>query len=88
MKKLLGAAVLLVALTALAVTAAAADTGGTDRPFTGTIAGSATFPARWELPDHGTADVIRRLGHGEPSRPRQHVVQSLHAPQGPRSRGR
>lgn len=41
MKKLLAATVLLAALTAFAVTSAAADTGGTDRPFAGTLAGSA-----------------------------------------------
>ena len=44
MKRLLPAAVLLVALAAFGVSAAAADTGGTNRPFEGTIAGSATFP--------------------------------------------
>jgi len=42
MKKLLGVAALLVALAAFAVTAAAADTGGTDRPFTATLAGEAS----------------------------------------------
>jgi hypothetical protein len=41
MKKLLVAAVLLVALTAFAVASAAADTGGTDRPFTASLVGSA-----------------------------------------------
>ncbi|HSC90185.1 MAG TPA: hypothetical protein VLB86_00875 [Gaiellaceae bacterium] len=46
MKKLLGVAALLVALAALAVASAAADTGGSDRPFTGTLVGSATW-----LPD-------------------------------------
>lgn len=45
MKKLLGAAALLAALATLAVTAAAAETGGTDRPFTGTLAGVA-----WAVP--------------------------------------
>ena len=44
MRRLLGVAVLLCALVALLVTAAAADTGGTERPFTGKLAGSATFP--------------------------------------------
>jgi hypothetical protein len=44
MNKLLGVAVLLAALMAFVVTAAVADTGGTDRPFTGKLAGSATFP--------------------------------------------
>lgn len=44
MRKLLGIAVLLGALMAFVVTSANADTGGTDRPFTGTLAGSATFP--------------------------------------------
>jgi hypothetical protein len=44
MKKLLGVAVLLSALMALLVAAAVAHTGGTDRPFTGKLAGSATFP--------------------------------------------
>ena len=44
MKKLLGAVVLLAALMAFGVAVATADTGGTDRPFTGTLAGSATFP--------------------------------------------
>jgi hypothetical protein len=45
MRKLLGVAGLLAALMAFAVTAAVADTGGTDRPFTGGLVGSATFPA-------------------------------------------
>ena len=44
MKKLFSAAVLFAALAAFVVTAAAADTGGSDRPFTGTVSGSATFP--------------------------------------------
>ena len=43
MKRLLAALVLLVALAALGVSAALADSGGTKRPFQGTIAGSATF---------------------------------------------
>jgi hypothetical protein len=46
MKKLLAAAVLLAALAAFAVASAAADTGGTDRPFTATMAGAA-----WAVPD-------------------------------------
>lgn len=46
MRRLLGVAVLLAALGALGVAAAAADTGGSDRPFTAKLAGSATF-----LPD-------------------------------------
>ena len=41
MNKLLGAVVLLAALMAFVVTAATADTGGTDRPFKGTLVGSA-----------------------------------------------
>lgn len=45
MRRLLGVAALLAALGALGVAAAAADTGGTDRPFKGTLVGSATFPA-------------------------------------------
>ena len=44
MRKLLAVAVVLAALMAFLVAAAAADTGGTDRPFKGTLAGSATFP--------------------------------------------
>ena len=40
-----GVAVLLVALMTLGIAAAAADSGGTNRPFTGRLAGSATFPA-------------------------------------------
>lgn len=43
MRRLLGIAALLAALLAFGVAAAAADTGGTDRPFTGTLAGLATF---------------------------------------------
>lgn len=42
MRKLLGVAVLLAALMAFVVAAATADTGGTDRPFKGTLVGSAT----------------------------------------------
>ena len=44
MKKLFGMVLLLAALTVFGVSAAVADTGGSDRPFTGTIVGSATFP--------------------------------------------
>ena len=43
MKRLLAALVLLVVLAALGVSTATADSGGTNRPFQGTIAGSATF---------------------------------------------
>lgn len=53
MKKLLGVAALIGALTALAVTAAAAHTGGTDRPFAGTLLGSATFPLDESCPFTG-----------------------------------
>lgn len=53
MKQLLGVAALLAASAAFAVTAAIADTGGTDRPFTGTIAGSATFPLDASCPFTG-----------------------------------
>jgi hypothetical protein len=42
MKKLLGAAMVLAALMALGVAAAAAGTGGTDRPFKGALTGFAT----------------------------------------------
>ena len=59
MKKLLGAAALLVALAAFAVTAAAADTGGTDRPFTGTGVGAATF-----VPDASCPLGFRTVSEG------------------------
>jgi hypothetical protein len=59
MKKLLGVAALLVALTAFAVTAAAADTGGTDRPFTGTLVGSATV-----APDANCPIGLRTVSEG------------------------
>lgn len=38
---------------AFVVTAATADAGGTDRPFTGTLAGSATFPLDSSCPFTG-----------------------------------
>ena len=59
MKKLLGAAALLAALAAFAVTAAAADTGGTDRPFTGTLVGFATF-----VPDVSCPLGLRTVSEG------------------------
>jgi hypothetical protein len=59
MKKLLGAAVLLAALAAFVVTAAAADTGGTDRPFTGTLVGSGTF-----APDSACPIGLRTVSEG------------------------
>jgi hypothetical protein len=59
MKKLLGVAVLLVALAAFVVTAAAADTGGSDRPFTGKLAGSAAV-----VPDANCPIGLRTLSEG------------------------
>lgn len=56
MKKLLGAVVLLAALMALVVTAAAADTGGSDRPFTGSLAGAA-----WVTPDSSCPIGLRTV---------------------------
>ena len=50
MKKLLRVATLLAALTAFAVTAAAADIGGSDRPFTGTLVGAAWVAADADCP--------------------------------------
>lgn len=41
MKKLLGAAALVAALAAVAVSVGAAATGGSDRPFTGKVVGAA-----------------------------------------------
>jgi hypothetical protein len=55
MKKLLGALALLAALMALGVAAATAGTGGADRPFQGTLAGSAAF-----LPDSTCPPTDRR----------------------------
>lgn len=59
MKKLLGAVVLLAALMAFIVTAATADTGGTDRPFTGTLVGSASV-----APDENCPIGLRTLSEG------------------------
>lgn len=61
MKRLLGVAVLLAALAALGVSVAAADTGGTDRPFKGKIVGSASF-----RPDSGCLPTgLRTLSTAE-----------------------
>jgi hypothetical protein len=62
MRKLLGVAVLLAALMALGVAAAAADSGGTDRPFTGTLAGSATFPLDPSCPPVGRRTLSEGTG--------------------------
>ena len=59
MKRLLGATLLLVALMALGVAAAAAGTGGTVRPFKGTLTGFATF-----LPDPSCPIGLRTNGEG------------------------
>ena len=59
MKKLLGVAVLLAAFAAFGVTAATADTGGTDRPFTGTLVGSATV-----APDANCPIGLRTVSEG------------------------
>ena len=67
MKKLLGVAALLVALTAFAVTSATADTGGTDRPFTGTLVGSASFPEDSNCP------AVGRRTHSEASGVASHL---------------
>ena len=59
MKKLLAAVVLLAALMAFVVTAAAADTRGTDRPFKGTLVGSATV-----APDASCPIGLRTVSEG------------------------
>jgi len=59
MKRLLGAALLLAALAAFAVAVAAADTGGTDRPFKGTLFGSATV-----APDASCPIGLRTVSEG------------------------
>jgi hypothetical protein len=73
MRKLLGAAVLLTALAAFGVTAAGAKTAGTDRPFKGTLIGSAVavpdttcplgFRTVSEAPT-GTASHLGRISMG------------------------
>jgi hypothetical protein len=62
MRKLLGALVLLAALMGFGVAAAAAETGGTDRPFTGTIAGSATFSPDPTCPFTGLRTLSQASG--------------------------
>jgi hypothetical protein len=59
MKRLLGVAVLLAALAAFAVTVAAADTGGTDRPFKGKVVGSAAV-----APDANCPIGLRTVSEG------------------------
>lgn len=56
MKKLLGAVVVLAALMAFVVVGAAADTGGSDRPFTGSLAGAA-----WVMPDSSCPIGLRTV---------------------------
>ena len=59
MRKLLGVAVVLAALMALVVAAAAAGTGGSDRPFTGSLVGSARV-----APDTNCPIGLRTLSEG------------------------